>query len=404
MLTVDREGFNRGFDVERARRIRAEIVAVAGEEISFPLSSTPVFVGRGLAEQLTGAVAAFFAAVRRPSFQERAARWVPDRYRVGGDLQGIPQVSQFDFALGRDAAGELKPHLLECQGCSSLMGIVPWYGELLCSRMLPGYTPFLSHDGWEAYRADLTAVLGDSVLIDVETPIQRLRADFWVLRHFARIEVADLAWRTLCELREGQRRVYCRVVPVEAERSGCDDVFAGFCRQRIAWVSNPDWFFMLGKRALPMLREVSDLVPETSELTAESAAGWSGRVDFVLKPCNDFGGSGVNLDPGPADLERALASGEPHVLQERIALEPVVQPPDGPPLFCDLRVLCLADRPVSLLCRLARDRMCNIGRNQQYPWCGITVGLMPLAADPVADFPVADLRVADPPVSENDAN
>lgn len=392
MLEVCRERFNRGFDPCRADAIRAEIGAVAGEEITFPLSATPVFVGSDLARQLATAVGAFFEVIRRPAFHRQAASWVPARYRAGGDLQGIPQVSCFDFALGRNRAGELKPWLLECQGFSSLMGIVPWYGDLLCSRLLPGFTPFLSHAGWSDYRSDLAAVLGDSVLIDIAPPRQRLRTDFWVLRHFAGVEVADLAWPTLREVETSRRRVYCRVVPAEAETSGRGDLLASLCRQRVSWVSNPDWFFMLSKRALPLLREASHLVPETCELAAASAASWSGRTDAVLKPCNRFGGSGVELDPTPADMERALASGEPHVLQERIALVPVVQPPDGPPLFCDLRVLCLADRPAALMCRLARDRMCNIARNQEYPWCGITVGLIP--AEPAGGM--TDERQADP--------
>jgi hypothetical protein len=257
------------------------------------------------------------------------------------------------------------------------MGIVPWYGHLLCGEMTPGFTPFLGYASWEEYRQHLLEVLGNSVLVDVETRTQRLRADFWVLRHFAGIEVADLDGPTLDRLAASRARVYSRVVPAEAERRGDEEVLHAFCTTPRNWASNPDWFFMLSKRGLHRLREVSDLVPETVELTAESAAAWGDFSGVVLKPSYDFGGRGVNLDPTPADVQAALASGEPWVLQEKVTLAPVVQPPDGPPLFCDLRVLCLQDRPVSFFCRLARDRMCNIVHNQSFPWCGITVGLLP---------------------------
>jgi hypothetical protein len=382
MIPALRERFNRSFDPAAARRIRARIAATTGEEITFPLSMSPVFIAPQLARRLCEAVLAFFACIRRADYRREAATWVPERYRAGGEPGDIPRISQFDFALSSGPDGEIRPLLLECQGFSSLMGVVPWFGHLLCSQMIEGCTPWLSYGSWEDYRSHLAAVVGGSVLVDVETSRQRLRTDFWVLRQLAGVEVADLDWTTLRRLDGAGRRVYSRVVPVEAETSGYEEVFQAFCRQPRDWVSSPDWFFLLGKRALRRLSEVSDLVPETVDLTPETAREWAGRTDFVLKPANDFGGHGVNLEPAPRDLEAALRGGEPHVLQVKATLAPVVQPPDGPPLFCDLRVLCLDERPVSLLCRLARDRMCNIAHNRQFPWCGITVGLLPAGPQP----------------------
>jgi hypothetical protein len=379
MLSLQRDGFNRNFDLEAARRIRRRIADVAGEELTFSLSMSPVFIPPDLARQVCEAVSAFFARIRRDDYLREAAAWVPERYRGGGEPAAIPELSQFDFALGVDAGGAIVPRLLECQGFSSLMGVVPWYGQLLCDEMVDGCTPFLSYGSWEEYLEHLRAVLGGSVLVDVDTPRQRLRTDFWVLHHFAGIEVADLDWDTVRSLDGSGRRVYSRVVPVEAERTGNDEVFQAFCRPPRDWVLHPDWFFMLGKRSLPRLREVSDLVPVTAVLTPATSREWAGRTDFVLKPTNDFAGHGVILEPSLEDLEAALRSGEPHVVQERVELAPVVQPPDGPALFCDLRVLCLEDRPAAFFCRLARDRMCNLAHNQSFPWCGVTVGLVPLS-------------------------
>jgi hypothetical protein len=381
MIPVYRDSFNRAFDLEAAHRVRARIAASTGEEITFPLSMRPVFVSPELARQLCGAVRTFLGRIREADYRQEAAAWVPERYRAGGELGEIPQLSTFDFAMTLDADGEIRPRLLECQGFSSLMGIVPWFGHLLCSEMVEGFTPFLSHTTWEEYREHLARVLGGAVLVDIETARQRLRTDFWVLRNFVEVEVADLEWSILDRLDGMGRRVYSRVVPVEAEKSGCDEVFQAFCRQSREWVLNPDWFFMLGKRGLHRLREVSDLVPETVDLTPETARSWAEQSDFILKPANDFAGHGVQLEPTAEDLRAALASGERHVLQEKVTLAPVVQPPDGPALFCDVRVLCLEDRPAGLFCRLARDRMCNISHNQKFPWCGITVGLVPAGVE-----------------------
>ncbi len=257
------------------------------------------------------------------------------------------------------------------------MGVVPWFGHLLTEQVVEGCTPFLSYRSWREYCEHLISVVGDSVLVDIDASQQRSRTDFLVLQSIADVEIVDLTWDTLRRLDSSRRRIYSRVLPVETELTGHEEVFQAFCRQPRDWVLHPDWFFMLGKRSLPWLREVSDLVPETVNLTAETAWEWAERVDFVLKPANEVAGRGVVLHPTPADVEAALRSGTPHVLQERVQLAPWVQPPDGPRLFCELRMLCLEDRPVGFSCRLTRDPMCSVVNGKMPPWCGTTVGLVP---------------------------
>lgn len=377
MIPSRRRAFNRGFDPRLAQRVRRQIEEAAGVPITFPLADTPVFVPRELADRLVAAVRLFFRQIDTPEFQQEAAAWVPAEYRGRGGVTGVPQVSQFDFAVVSTAEGRLGVQMLECQGCSSLMGVVPWYGHLLCEvAALEGCSAFLSHASWEEYRADLERVLGHSVLVDVDADNQKLRTDFWVLHRFAGVEVADLNDATLDDLERRRPRIYNRVVPIEAERLGRGRELRRFYRGDHDWLIHPEWYFRLNKRALRRLRGLSDLVPETVDLTDETLAGWAHRSDVVLKPANDFAGHRINLAPRRQDLEAALASGEPWVLQHRVSLVPSVRPPDGPALLCDLRVLCLEDRPVALFCRLARDPLCNISFNGHFPWCGITVGLV----------------------------
>lgn len=381
MLTRSRQAFNRGFDPEAARRIRAAIADCTGGEVTFPLSDTPIFVSRRLADELCRTVRGFFDLLATPGYLADSAAWVPAEYRAASGPASIPAVSQFDFAVVAADDGRPRVRMLECQGCSSLMGVVPWYGHLLQSELGNGYTAFLSHQGWEDYVEDLRRVLGDSVLVDVDAPHQKLRTDFWVLHRFAGVEVADLDDATLDDLERRRPRIYNRVVPIDAERLGRADLVQRFYRSEQRWAIHPEWYFRLSKRSLGRLRPLSELIPETVDLTEETLASWGERDDVVLKPANDFGGNRIHLTPGRSDLERALASGEPWVLQERAALEPAVSPPDGPRLYCDLRVLCLEDRPVALFCRLARSQLCNISFNGDYPWCGITIGLVPREED-----------------------
>ncbi len=52
------------------------------------------------------------------------------------------------------------------------------------------------------------------------------------------------------------------------------------------------------------------------------------------------------------------------MLQERLELTPVVQPPDGPASSCDVRILCFGDRAVDLFWRLAPERMTSTNTNR----------------------------------------
>lgn len=377
MIENVRFAFNRSFSREAAARIREKIVEIGGE-ITFPFSPTPVFVPRDLTDEMCAAVRLFFRAMQDPDYRREAESWIPEDCRAAGGLETIPPVSQFDFAITRTPGGRLEPHLIECQGCSSLMGIVPWYGHLICQEQVPGFTPFLSHLSWDEYVEDLTSVLGKSILIDVDTSTQRLRADFWILHHFAQIEIGNLCPGTVVRIDEEHPRLYSRIVPAEAKRKGCLDVMQSLYVKHRDWVAHPNWFFGLSKRSLPRLSRISALVPETVDLTAETLLARRDMEEMVLKPANDFGGVGVELHPTPADLAAALVSGEPYMLQRRIEISPLVRTPDGSDLFCELRVLCLEDRPIGLFCRLATDPRVNISFNDHHPWCGITVGLLPV--------------------------
>ena len=377
MISELRSRFNSEFDPSYSKNLRERIASSTGEPVTFPLSDSPVFVPQELVELLACELRRFFEILRTEDYRREAAGWVPSRHRAAGPVDEVPVFSCWDFGLGRREDGQVVPHMLECQGCSSLMGIVPWFGLLLQEKLGPGVTPFLSHDTWEDYRKSLAEELDGALLIDEDTAHQKLRTDFWALRNFLDLGVVDLSSETVARLDREPRRLYNRIVPAEVHRAGNETALQALFGQARPWVSHPNWFFMLSKRSLCRFAEVSDLVPRTEELTPETAKAWASTKNFVLKPCNDFGGRGVILDPTPADLEAALRSGEPHLLQERIDLARVVQPPTGPQLYCDLRVLCIRDRPVSLFVRLARDLLCNISFNGHYEWCGITVGLVP---------------------------
>lgn len=364
------------YDEGAVARVLERVVAVGGE-LTFPVAPLPVIIPPPLVEEMLGATRLFLDHINQPGFRERSESWVPPGHRAAGALERVPVFNLFDFAITTDSEGRLRPHLIECQGCSSLMGFIPFYGELLAEALAPDHTSLLSHGSLEEYVEDLRNTLGEACwLVDVDTPNQRLRADFWILRHLCGIEVMDLTPELVRRAKDEQPRLYNRIVAPEARRAGLLHVMQDLFGEEQRWVAHPDWYHALSKRTLPELSKLSSVVPETALVTPESVRQWSGRQGVVLKPSDDFGGQGVILEPSAEDLRRALAASEPYMLQRRIPVEPLFTAPDGQRFFCELRVLSLVDRPVGFFCRVAQDPVVSIGRNSGFQWCGITSGLM----------------------------
>lgn len=380
MLHDPRDWFSRNVRPETIDGIRAHIAEMTGEPITFPLSRTPVFIPRGMATALVADIHAFMDLMETPNYRAEAATWVPQAYRAPGEdpLATLPALSCWDFAMATMPDGSVAPRLLECQGFSSLYGIIPWWGELLTfTRGLEGFTPFLSHTSWGAYLAHLRSVAGNSHLVDVDTAQQTFRTDFWVLRHFAGIQVHDLTDDYVGGI-NGQR-IFNRAVPLEAETAQMGGTLARyFTGGPRHWIVPPAWFWGCSKQALPHYSQVGQLVPRTRLLTEAAIHEWAlVQRRVVLKPTDGFGGKGVNLDPSLSDLCEALRGPRTWIIQDRVRLAPTVLVPSGQRLHLEMRVLCLGRTPAFVLCRLAETAMLNVGFNKGNPWCGMTVGLFP---------------------------
>ena len=369
------QGLGTAYGEEAVTRILDRVVEVGGE-VTFPVAPLPVLVPTHLVDRMLDAVRSYFEFIKRPGFLPRARRAVADGCGAVGSPEPIPVFSQFDFALSASAGGGIDIHLVECQGVSSLMGFVPFYGHLLAEELAPGHTPLLSHRDLEHYAADLRRVMSGAWLVDVDVHHQRLRADFWILRHLAGVEVKDLTRETVTAADRQGPALYNRILPPEARRAGVFEVMRELYGRQRRWITHPDWYYALSKGTLMDLQRVSSLVPECTLLTPDTARTWGGRRDVVLKPVDDYGGSGVILEPGEEDYRRALADPQPHMLQRRIDIDRLLTAPDGQRLFCELRVLCLEETPCALFVRVADDPLVSIARNTGYSWCGITAGLV----------------------------
>lgn len=373
MIKKIRSAYNNSFQIDDARQIRQSLEKMAREKITFPLSLMPLFLSRSLISCLTDAVQQFFTCIKTPAFMREALQHVPKEYRPTQDFTGtIPQLSCYDFAMGLDSSGRVRPYLLECQGFSTLYGVIPLFGKMISQR-IPGSSAFIGFDSFDEFLAELRHVLGGAVLIDVDPKSQKFRTDFSVLERYAGVEVRDLTHENVQTL--NGRPVYNRCVPIEAIRAGRESETQLLFNGKRNFVVHPAWFWMVSKGSLPEFSKVSNLVPHTEWLTPDVARRLV-KGEFILKPVDDFGGSGVKLDPTIEDISEALLSPEHFIVQEKINLAPVVEAPDGGEYFCEVRVVCLGETPAFALARIAESRMLNVGFNAKNPFCGMTIGLV----------------------------
>ena len=147
------------------------------------------------------------------------------------------------------------------------------------------------------------------------------------------------------------------------------------------WAGHPNWFFRWSKHALPGLRH--PLVPE-ARLVSELERVPDDLERWVLKPLYSFSGSGVNVDPTPADLAAVPEAERAHtLLMRKVDYAPVVESPEGPRSRVEVRVMCVwkggRPLPVMMLARLSQGKMMGVKFNRDKTWVGSTSCLWPRA-------------------------
>jgi len=379
---------------------------LATPTIEFRLAETPVFFSPELSARCERTAAEILALMADPVVVARCAERIPPAFRLP-TTDALPQMVAVDLALTRDAAGEIVPRLIECQGFPSLYAMTVIQGDIWAEALRT--IPELRR-AWSCYWGGLDrpsyldllrrTVVGDCdpeevVLVDIDPATQKTRPDFVATERLLGVRsvcVTDLVQegrRLYAPRGDGAdpsggrrtpvRRIYNRIVFDELIATGVTPPFDYRESLDVTWVPNPNWYWIWSKATIPLLDHPA--VPRAHFLSELGA--WPDDLSrFVLKPLYSFAGRGVVIDVDRAVLDAIPEAARPDwLLMEKVEYAPALLTPDGQGVKVELRVLFLRPdgardlTPATNLCRLSRAKMHGVDYNKDFDWVGSSVAM-----------------------------
>ena len=386
-----RQHFNAQFSEAAYQQLLDALESTAGAPIEFRVCETPVFIPAELLTQMRQAASEIIAQLRTADYHAASTRSIPAAFHAPHENEH-PSFIQIDFAVTRDAHGQLTPKLIELQGCASLHAFQFYLAQAYQHTYALRGLDYLFDGGDESYLALLRhTVLGSHtpeqvILMEIEPEQQKTRPDFLLTEKLLSVPTVDIAevvkrGRRLFYRRAGREfeihRIYNRVIQDEFARKGLRVAFDFRDELDVEWAGHPNWFFRLSKFSLPFLHHPT--VPRA--WLVNQLPEYPEQLDqFVLKPLFSFAGSGVKINVTRADLD-AIPEAErgDYLLQEKIAYAPVVVTPDEPSKV-EVRVMFLwpdeAAEPTTMLplLRLSKGEMIGVDFNKNKSWVGASAG------------------------------
>ncbi|WP_216726337.1 hypothetical protein [Hymenobacter siberiensis] len=393
MIPEYRHRYNAAFTPAKYQEMLADIDQKFPGQLEFRVAETPVFIPADLRDKLIAAGSSIIDVIQQGNFKELTEAAIPAHQRVPGN-EGRPDFLTFDFAVCRNANGELEPQLIEMQGFPSLYAFQSWLPGIF-ERHFPipsSVSAFINSPNAVDYREEMRRfLLGDEapenvILLEIYPDTQKTRIDFVLTKEFWGINIVCLTkirknGRQLFYEKDGRqipiKRIYNRVIFDELARyPDLPGEFHLTDEVDVTWVGHPNWFFRVSKYTLPLLS--GPFVPPSYYLH-ELTAYPEDLENYVLKPLFSFAGAGVRLHVTAADLD-AITNKENYLLQRKVQYEPAVQSPDGL-VKSEIRLLYIwhpdQARP-TLLCglsRLSRGEMIGVDFNKNKDWVGGTTPL-----------------------------
>lgn len=393
MISAARHLFNAAFTPESYPRMLADIAQQLPGQLDFRVAETPVFVPAALRDKLIAAGRDIIDVIQRPDFKQRTEGAIPAGLRVPNEDEHAEFLT-FDFAVCRNAAGELEPQLIEMQGFPSLYAFQAYLPEAFRAHYpIPdNVSPFLEVADAAAYHAELKKlILADEnpenvILLELFPTQQKTRIDFALTEKYWGVKAVSLPdvrkrGRQLFYEKDGReiriKRIYNRIIFDELARY--PDLHPEFNltdEVDVAWVGHPNWFFRISKYTLPL---VTSAFAPPSYYLHELTTYPPDLENYVLKPLFSFAGAGVRLHVTAQDLD-AISDKQHYLLQRKVDYEPVVQSPDGL-VKCEIRLLYTwphaEPQPtlVAGLVRLSRGEMIGVDFNKNKDWVGGTTPL-----------------------------
>ncbi len=390
MISSQRERFNTNFSPATYEQLVASLQQTTGLTIEFRVSETPVFVPTELRLEIQQATTAINHQLLNANYLNLSDRAIPARFHAPQQTPH-PTFIQTDFAVARDEHGQLKPKLVELQGCASIHAFQLFISQEYQRHFdLRGLSYLLNGLSDESYLTLLRrAIVGPHapeqvVLMEIEPELQKTRPDFVMTEKLLGVPTVAIndvikRGRQLFYHHAGReiqiQRIYNRVIVDELMRKDVQFNFDYRDELDVEWAGHPNWFFRLSKFSLPFLDHPS--VPRSWFLSQLSEYP-SDLENFVLKPLFSFAGSGVKVNITRADLD-AIPEAErsDYLLMEKIFYAPVIQTPDEPSKV-EIRVMSIwpddepEPIPTLLLGRMSKGAMMGVDFNKNKTWVGST--------------------------------
>jgi hypothetical protein len=395
-----RKQFNGVFSSELYDDYCSLLENLVGEPIGFRLAETPLFLEDALCGRLETASKEIAALLADDELTARLENVVPHAWRTPR-RDRLPNFLTVDFAITRDAEGELVPRLIELQAFPSLSAFEVLqrdaWNEVLNSRGIEGdwscWFSGLDRDGFvDLLRRTLLGRYDpeEVVLIDVDPEMQKTRCDFTATRMLTGIEtvaIDQLVRKDRSLFRRGSRgklrrvrRIHNRAIPDELMKKRTQLPFDFTDDLEVEWTPHPTWYWIWSKYAVLFLDHPT--IPRSIDLSQFRKLPEDLSERWVLKPLFSFAGGGVKIDVTAADIyaipprERSM-----WCLQEKVEYAPAFIAPDGGGVKAEVRMMFLRpDEESELilaenLVRLSRGKMLGVDFNRDFAWVGSSIGL-----------------------------
>lgn len=374
-----------------------------GVKFNFRNAETPVFVPPRLLARLVDSANAILAQLSAPALIEKTKSYIPPRWNTPG-LSEPTNFTMIDFAIVRQADGELVPRLIELQGFPSLTALQVYKRDGWMEQLatMPGLDRAWScwpggHTREQFLELARQTIVGSHdpehvIMMDLDPPSQGTYPDFVATRQLFGVDAVCPSTlikqgKSLLRKVEGHaapvpvKRIYNRVVFDELARSTIQLPFDYRDELDVEWSPHPNWFFIWSKASMPFLDHPD--APRTL-LVSEIAEPPADLDQYVLKPLFSFSGGGVVMTPTKADLDKLPADERRFwCLQRKVEYAPVVVNPAGEGIKCEIRMMYLkppgVEKPILALnlARLARGLLIGTAFNKEFTWVGSTVALWP---------------------------
>ena len=402
MIPSLRQQFNENFTAEKYRALLRRIDDECGTHVQFRLSETPCFFPKALIDRMArDGEQLIRQLVQNTAYLAKSEEAVPAAFRVPNE-PAHPMFVQVDFGLVRDAAGELRPKLVELQAFPSLYAyqgpLARAYIDVYGLRSAAGFRLpdsgelkyFLTGLDENSYRELLRrAIVGthdpeNVILMEIHPQQQKTLPDFLLTEKMLGVRTVDIVdiqkdGSRLYYERHGKRvpiqRIYNRTIVDELERKNIKLPFDWRDDLQVEWAGHPNWYFRISKFSIPYLKHES--VPKTWFLDRLEEIP-DDLENYALKPLYSFAGLGVVIAPTREEIAAIPGEKRPYyILQERMHFEPVIETPFGG-TKAEVRVMYVwLDEltPVLTIIRMGRGLMMGVDHNKNMEWVGASAGL-----------------------------